>query len=60
MLRTLEEIREAGARAVANFPPLTARQIDVIAPLINPALAMPSTMATRTHVPKATPLPLAA
>jgi hypothetical protein len=60
MLRTLEEIRAAGAEAVRNFPPLTVQQVGIIAPLINPALAMPSTMATRTHVPKATPLPLAA
>lgn len=60
MLRTLEEIREAGARAVANFPPLTARQIDVIAPLINPALVMVAPAANPASTPKAVPLPLAA
>jgi hypothetical protein len=60
MLRTLEEIREAGARAVANFPPLTAQQVDIIAPLINPALAMTAPAAKPTCVPKADPLPLAA
>jgi hypothetical protein len=60
MLRTLDEIREAGARAVANFPPLTAQQIDTIAPLINPTLAMSTPATARVHTPKAAPLPMAA
>lgn len=60
MLRTLEEIREAGARAVANFPPLTEQQLDMCAALIHPTIAAPGAPGVRTHAPKAAPLPLAA
>jgi hypothetical protein len=35
-LRTPEEIRAAGAAAVADFPPLTDRQVDQIVALLSP------------------------
>ncbi|WP_327029746.1 hypothetical protein OG989_04270 [Micromonospora sp. NBC_01740] len=35
-LRTPEEIRAAGAAAVADFPPLTDRQVDQMAALLSP------------------------
>lgn len=60
MLQTLDEIRQAGADAVRNFPPLTAQQVDIIAPLIHPTIALPSTAVVRTRAPETVPLPLAA
>lgn len=36
ILRTEEEIRAAGAKAVADWPPLTPRQIDLMVALITP------------------------
>lgn len=35
-LRTEDEIRAAGAAAVADFPPLTDRQVDQIVALLGP------------------------
>lgn len=59
MLRTLDEIREAGARAVANFPPLTPQQIDTVALLISPAPIAPGITPVRPK-PRALPLLTAA
>lgn len=60
MLHTLDEIRAAGARAVANFPPLTEQQLDTCAALIHPTIPAPGAAKVRVHTPKAAPLPLAA
>ena len=58
MLRTLDEIREAGARAVANFPALTPQQVDTVARLIHPTVAVPARAAV--SMPDPVSLPLAA
>lgn len=36
VLRTADEIRAAGAKAAADAPPLTERQIDLMVALITP------------------------
>ena len=60
MLHTLDDMRAAGARAVANFPPLTEQQLDTCAALIHPTIPAHGVATVRVHTPKAAPLPLAA
>ena len=46
-LRTLEEIRAAGAAAVADWPPLTDAECAELAFLISPHIATPAIPAAR-------------
>ncbi|WP_030498540.1 hypothetical protein [Streptomyces xylophagus] len=49
LLRTTEEIRAAGAAAVADWPPLTDQQVDQMVALLTPVRSEVWVLLSREH-----------